>query len=143
MIKHLLMTLSLCSTLTTYAATDWVVISESGDGALFHMNFDRYKYVNSETIEAWVKMTHKPKSESQREAGDEVYALHEYRFNCLNKTVSLISYYSYGKKGKVLFSRNYPYPKVKPVVPESSGEAMHEAACDVHALIRAAREKAL
>ena len=104
------------------------------------MNFDRYKYLNSETIEAWVKMTHKPKSESQRQAKEEVYALYQYTFNCSNKSLSLDSFYSYGKNGAILASKQYSYPDFISVVPDSSGEPLYEAACEVHALMKAAKD---
>ena len=106
-------------------AESWTLYAESETGTVYTFDQDSLRQ-NGSTFLVWVKMDY-----SKDRTKKERMTKERYRVDCLSETITVLTYIDYAPNGSILRSAtiNEYQQEVKPVVPGSIGQALHEALC--------------
>jgi hypothetical protein len=109
---------------TPVAAASWVYVGENSNGAVIYYDADTIQR-SGDQITVWTKWNHsRNRTVRYREAKNRD------RFDCEERTITLIAYTNYYPDGKVETFNIPTYGQEDdPVTPESIGETILETVC--------------
>lgn len=117
------MCLALMPVTTAYAA-NWAYVTESQSNAVFYYDSDTIQRSGNQ-VTAWVKSDHsRDRTVKKRENKDRI------RYNCAQKTLTVLQQIKYYPDGKSEMLIVKPYEQEELAIPpDSVAEAMLEAVC--------------
>lgn len=129
MFKNILLTASLFAvSVPTFA--DWIELDEDNEKTYYS---DPARWVvkdrNNQIVTVWMKaVIHTDLTKDGYSVGD--HQLVQLSINCLDQTNAMVSIFAY-KKGSLDDSYTEKYLKYEPLIPDSRGELLAGAACNI------------
>jgi hypothetical protein len=108
---------------STAQAASWLEVAVSVSGTTVAVDVDSIRRDGGK-VTVWAKYDH-TKNMAIKAREDKRLL----KFDCDAQTMTTLSYVSYDARGSVIDSETRPFSVPEPVIPESVGEAIMQAAC--------------
>ena len=102
---------------------DWIAFESANDGSQFLLR-PRDAAQGPGTHDIWIKI-----DKSKVKATAIRHTMMLYRIDCSGQRIGVVSAASYKPDGSVAASKNFPYPTMSPVIPDTVGEELLTYIC--------------